>query len=74
MAEGTPGDIQSATSTEVLQMCPHNSTFFAAPNANAVVELQRQQLLQGLQAGTDPLQTPAAPDATPDATQAPVTP
>ena len=70
MAEGTPGDIQSATSTEVLQMCPHNSTFFAAPNANAVVELQRQQLLQGLQAGTDPLQTPA----TPDATQAPVTP
>ena len=74
MAEGTPGDIQSATSTEVLQMCPHNSTFFAAPNANAVVELQRQQLLQGLQAGTDPLQTPATPDATPDATQAPVTP
>ena len=74
MTEGTPGDIQSATSTEVLQMCPHNSTFFAAPNANAVVELQRQQLLQGLQAGTDPLQTPAPPDATPDATHAPVTP
>ena len=51
-------------------MCPHNSTFFAAPNANAVIELQRQQLLQGLQAGTAPLQAPA----TPDTTQAPVTP
>ena len=70
LADPTMNNMQSATSTEVLQMCPHNSTFFAAPNANAVIELQRQQLLQGLQAGTAPLQAPA----TPDTTQAPVTP
>ena len=56
--------MQSAVSTDVLQMCPHNSAFYAAPNANAIIELQRQQLLQGLQAGTTPLQDPGAPDTT----------
>ena len=74
--DGQP--VQPATSTEILQMCPHNSTFFAAPNANAVIELQRQQLLQMIQAGIDPLQNPATQDAgqTPaqDTTQVPVIP
>lgn len=45
-----------ATSPEVLQMCPHDSTFFDAPNANAVIELQRQQLLQMISAGISPIQ------------------
>ena len=33
------------TVTDPTQMCPHNSTFFAAPNAQEVIEEQRQQLL-----------------------------
>ena len=71
--DGQP--IQPATSTEILQMCPHNSAFFASPNANAVIELQRQQLLQMIQAGIDPLQNPAATqDTVQDTTQVPVTP
>lgn len=61
-ATGTGTDGQSAGSTEAVQMCPHNSTFFAAPNANAVIELQRQQLLQMIQAGVDPAQNPATQD------------
>lgn len=56
ITEETSGENQPATSTEVLQMCPHNSAFFAAPNANAVIEMQRQQLMQMLQAGVDPSQ------------------
>ena len=31
--------------TDPTQMCPHNSAFFAAPNAQEVIEEQRQQLL-----------------------------
>lgn len=61
-AAGTGADGQSASSTEAVQMCPHNSAFFAAPNANAVIELQRQQLLQMIQAGVDPTQNPATQD------------
>lgn len=61
-ATGTGADGQSASSTEAVQMCPHNSAFFAAPNANAVIELQRQQLLQMIQAGVDPAQNPATQD------------
>lgn len=52
--DGLP--VEQATSTDVTQMCPHNSAFFAAPNAEAVIELQRQQLLQ-MQAGLIPQTT-----------------
>ncbi len=58
-SSGTAGingqSAEQATSTDVLQMCPHNSAFFAAPNADAVIEMQRQQLLQ-MQAGISPTQ------------------
>ena len=73
-SDETGSGTTDTTSPEATQMCPHNSLFFTSPDASAIIEMQRQQLLQGLQAGTDPLQTPATPDATPDATQAPVTP
>lgn len=49
--------VEPATSTEVTQMCPHNSVFFAAPNANAVIEMQRQQLLQMQAAGLSATQS-----------------
>lgn len=52
--DGLP--VEQATSTDVTQMCPHNSAFFAAPNAEAVIEMQRQQLLQ-MQAGLTPQTT-----------------
>lgn len=55
--DGLPLDEQA----EPTQMCPHNSAFFAAPNADAVIEMQRQQLLQ-MQAGLLPqVPEPAAP-------------
>lgn len=52
--DGLP--VEQTTSTDVTQMCPHNSAFFAAPNAEAVIEMQRQQLLQ-MQAGLTPQTT-----------------
>ena len=42
---GLPIDSNDNTVTDPTQMCPHNSTFFAAPNAQEVLEEQRQQLL-----------------------------
>ena len=39
--DGTTG----TETTDPTQMCPHNSAFFAAPNAQEVIEEQRQQLL-----------------------------
>ncbi len=52
--DGLP--VEQATSSDVTQMFPHNSAFFAAPNAEAVIEMQRQQLLQ-MQAGLTPQTT-----------------
>lgn len=65
-ADGQPA------STDVLQMCPHNSAFFASPNADAVIEMQRQQLLQMQAGGITPADTPV-PDAAQDTTQVPIT-
>ena len=62
-ADGKP------TSTDVLQMCPHNSVFFASPNADAVIEMQRQQLLQMQTGGTTPTDMP---DAAQNTTQVPI--
>ena len=53
----TTSATEQATSTDVLQMCPHNSAFFASPNANEVIEMQRQQILQ-MQAGLTSTQVP----------------
>ena len=53
----TTSATEQATSTDVLQMCPHNSAFFASPNANEVIEVQRQQILQ-MQAGLTSTQVP----------------
>lgn len=36
---------QEAAVTDPSQMCPHNSAFFAAPNAAEVIEQQRQQMI-----------------------------
>ncbi|MBE5877529.1 MAG: glycosyl transferase [Lachnospiraceae bacterium] len=38
--------LQEATTTDIIQMCPHNELFFSAPNASAVVQQQQQELLQ----------------------------
>ncbi len=38
--------LQEATTTDVIQMCPHNELFFSAPNASAVIQQQQQELLQ----------------------------
>ncbi len=38
--------LQEATTTDVIQMCPHNEWFFSAPNASYVIQQQQQELLQ----------------------------
>lgn len=36
--------------TDPSQMCPHNAAFFTAPNASAVIEQQRQELINAANA------------------------
>ena len=44
--DGNSSIVDSDTvTTDPTQMCPHNAAFFAAPNAQEVIEQQRQQLL-----------------------------
>lgn len=38
--------LPESDSTETTQMCPHNSTFFAAPNAQEVLQLQILEMQQ----------------------------
>ncbi len=46
--DGIPDElpIMETTTTDVIQMCPHNELFFAAPNASQVILQQQQELLQ----------------------------
>lgn len=53
--EETPNDVDTpiidsdTVTTNPTQMCPHNAAFFSAPNAEAVIEQQRQALLSKIQ-------------------------
>lgn len=40
--------------TDPSQMCPHNAAFYAAPNAQQVIEMQRQQLINAATAAANP--------------------
>ncbi len=46
--------------TDPSQMCPHNNVFFAAPNAQEVIQQQALQLQQMQQAAQNP--PPAVPE------------
>ncbi len=60
---------------EPIQMCPHNSDFFAAPNAQEVLQLQLLELQQRNAALQSPdQQVPVVPPTTPVAPTTPVTP
>ena len=52
---GTPEN----PTTDNTQLCPHNSTFFAAPNAQEVIQLQMLELQQ--RAAAQNPQTPQTP-------------
>ncbi|MBQ7945031.1 MAG: transglycosylase domain-containing protein [Lachnospiraceae bacterium] len=46
--DGIPDEqpVQETTTTDIIQMCPHNELFFSAPNASQVIQQQQQELLQ----------------------------
>ncbi len=56
---GTPEN----PTTDNTQLCPHNSTFFAAPNAQEVIQLQMLELQQ--RAAAQNPQTPQTPQTPP---------
>lgn len=64
--------VDENTATQATQMCPHNAAFFAAPNAQEVLQLQLLEI-QMRNAVTNPQQqAPAQPEQTP--AEAPVSP
>jgi len=64
--------VDENTATQATQMCPHNAAFFAAPNAQEVLQLQLLEI-QMRNAVTNPQQqAPAQPEQTPAET--PVSP
>lgn len=54
----TDGTTDESVITDSHEMCPHNAAFFLAPNAQEVIELQRQQLLQQQAAAAAQAPTP----------------